>query len=195
MTDRALPAETASVAGRGRRSLLVLAALFFLPVALAFYLYYGGDWRPPGSSAHGELIEPARPLPEVAGAEALRGKWSLVYVGSGACDEACRRTLFVMRQTRLGLAQEMTRVQRVLLATDTCCDRAFLRREHPGLVPIDASDASFAPLLQQFPADERARAIYVVDPLGNLMMRFDARDNPKGLLTDLKKLLKLSHIG
>ena len=47
----------------------------------------------------------------------------------------------------------------------------------------------------QFPRQDAAHTIYVIDPLGNLMMRFDARQNPKGLLTDIEKLLKLSHIG
>ncbi len=60
---------------------------------------------------------------------------------------------------------------------------------------FDASQAAAQPLLAQFPADGRARALYIVDPLGNLMMRYDARLPPKGLLEDLKRLLQLSHIG
>jgi hypothetical protein len=90
----------------------------------------------------------------------------------------------------------MTRVKRVFLATGACCDKQFLEREHQGLVTLDsASSSELQGLVQQFPPEDRAHMLFVVDPLGNLMMRYDARQNPKGLLQDLKKLLKLSHIG
>lgn len=187
---------------RNLRTVFALAGLFLLPLLLSFWLYYGVHWRPPAMSNHGELIEPLRPLPAVTLADAdgrarsqvFQGHWTLVYVGDGACDAHCRDTLFFMRQTRLSLNTEMTRVQRVFLATGQCCDRAFLAAEHPGLVVLDATQAAATPLLAQFPAD-RAQTLYVVDPLGNLMMRYDARLPPKGLLADLKRLLQLSHIG
>jgi cytochrome oxidase Cu insertion factor (SCO1/SenC/PrrC family) len=186
---------------RGRRTLLLLAAIFLLPVGVAFALYYGRLWQPAGSSSKGELIVPARPL-DVTGLRnangtpadpgALLGKWSLIYIGDGACDQACRTALVFGRQTRLALNNEMTRVQRVFLATGRCCDGDYFAREQAGLVALDASAAPG--LLRQFPADH-AHSLYIVDPLGNLMMRHDASHTSKDLLTDLKKLLKLSHIG
>jgi hypothetical protein len=100
-----------------------------------------------------------------------------------------------MRQTRLSLNNEMTRVNRVFLATTPCCDNEFLDREHPGLLTLDASGPEAANLVAAFPVTDRERSLYVIDPLGNLVMRYDTRDTPKGLLDDLKKLLKLSHIG
>src|SRR4051812_21204230 len=186
---------------RGRQMLLIIAALFLVPVLVAFAMYYGHLWRPAGSSSKGELITPARPLEVVglrnpdgspAGADALQGKWTLLYIGDGACDEACRTALVFGRQTRLALNNEMTRVQRVFLATGHCCAQDYFAREQPGLVALDASNASA--LLAQFPG-EHADGLYIVDPLGNLMMRHDAAHTTKDLLTDLKKLLKLSHIG
>jgi cytochrome oxidase Cu insertion factor (SCO1/SenC/PrrC family) len=184
-------------------TVFALGALFLLPLLLSFWLYYGVHWRPLGTTNHGELITPLRPLPDVtlpdaAGtvrSQVFLGKWTLVYVGDGACDASCRTTLVFMRQTRLSLNNEMTRVQRVLLATSACCDRAYLAADHPGLIALDASQAVARPLLAQFPSDGRTQALYVVDPLGNLMMRYDARLPPKGLLEDLKRLLQLSHIG
>jgi hypothetical protein len=125
-------------------------------------------------------------------------KWSLVYIGDGRCDEACRNALYVMRQTRLSLNNEMSRVERVFLATTLCCSQDFFAHEHPGMLVFDvtnASDAAARSLLSTFPVDERERTLFIVDPLGNLMMRYDVRQNPKGLLQDLKKLLSLSHIG
>jgi hypothetical protein len=188
---------------RGRRTLLILAALFFTPVIVAFALYYGEVWRPAGSASKGVLIQPARTLAvaglrELDGRAApdsvLAGKWSLIYIGDGACDAACRQALVFGRQSRLALNNEMTRVQRLFLVTGNCCDDAYLVAEHPGLVTLDASSPEAQAMLAQFPPD-RANTLFIVDPLGNLMMRHDSSQTTKGLLGDLKKLLKLSHIG
>lgn len=196
---------------RNRLVLLGLAAMFFLPVALSFLMYYGHTWQPAARVNHGELIDPPHPLPKlslpvVAGADpaspwaGFTGKWSLVYVGDGRCDDRCRHALVQIRQTRLALNNDMTRVQRVLLATDHCCTLDYLQQEHPGLVAVDASGAAATALVLAFqrdnsPTSAASTFVYVVDPLGNLMMRYDTRDNPRGLLLDLQKLLRLSHIG
>ncbi|HEY6457870.1 MAG TPA: hypothetical protein VIY90_21555 [Steroidobacteraceae bacterium] len=188
---------------RNFRTVFALAGLFVLPLALSFWLYYGLHWRPQGSTNHGDLITPARPLPEVTLPDAagvaqrhiFSGHWTLVYIGDGACNADCRTTLFFMRQTRLSLGKDMTRVERVFLAPSHCCDRSFLDGEHPGLRVFDAAVPAAQSLLAQFPVDGRARALYIVDPLGNLMMRYDARLPPEGMLEDLKRLLQLSHIG
>lgn len=189
---------------RNLRTLAALAGLFVLPLAIAFFTYYGTAWRPAGHVNHGTLISPARPLPAVAlpqvslgapTATPWRGKWSLVYVGDGACDSACRQALYLMRQTRLALNTDMTRIARVFLVSGGCCAGEFLAREHAGLIVLDASTADGQVLLREFPASERAHTLFIVDPLGNLMMRYDARENPRGLLEDLKKLLRLSQIG
>jgi hypothetical protein len=191
---------------RGSRTQIwILVALFFAPLALAFLLYYGSSgWRPPGSTNRGELISPARPLPNVElatpdgaplPASAWHGKWTLVYIGDGRCDERCRAALVLMRQTRLALNADVTRVQRILLVTGNCCDRTYLAAEHPDLAVALVDGAAGAPLLATFP-DAAPGSIYIVDPLGNLMMRHaPAAALSKDLLEDLRKLLKLSHIG
>ncbi|HEY6923896.1 MAG TPA: hypothetical protein VI653_10535 [Steroidobacteraceae bacterium] len=194
---------------RNLRMLALLAGLFLLPLLLAFYMYYATDWRPVKRVNHGTLIVPARPLPAVhlpkinisasdagsAASQQLRTRWSLVYIGAGNCDEPCRQALYVMRQTRLSLNNDMSRVERVFLTTGNCCAQEFLAHEHPGLVVLDSTNEEGTRLLHQFPADGRPYSVFIVDPLGNLMMSYDARQNPKGLLEDLKKLLRLSHIG
>ena len=189
---------------RGRRSFLLIASMFLLPVAVVFALYYGGIWSPAGSSAKGELIHPARPLEVVglrhaeghaAGNEIFQAKWSLIYIGNGACDDACRTALTYGRQTRIAVGKDMDRVQRVFFVTGNCCDQRYLAAEQPGLVVLDASSPEAQKLLAEFTGN-RASSIYIVDPLGNLMMRHDATQViNKDLLSDLKKLLKLSHIG
>jgi hypothetical protein len=196
----------AELRARNLRTLAVLAALFVLPLVIAFCVYYGTVWRPAGRVNHGVLISPPRPLPQLslsgpASADGLsprtpwHGKWWLVYVGDGACDAACRRALTVMRQARLALNTDRTRVERLLLATGECCAREFFASQHPGLRVVDATGSAAAPLLEAFPAADREHTVFVVDPLGNLMMSYDARRDPRGLLEDLKKLLRLSQIG
>jgi cytochrome oxidase Cu insertion factor (SCO1/SenC/PrrC family) len=195
---------------RGRRQLLLLAALFFVPLAIAFWMYYGPTgWRPSGDASKGDLIDPARPLAALALATAdgtqtrpdfLRGKWSLVYVGDGLCDDRCRKALYLTRQSRIALNKDMDRVQRVFLVTGRCCDRGFLAQEHPDLIVARVDDDAAAALLEPFPtyggvplAD--AGRIFIVDPLGNLLMSYAPTAPDKALLTDMKKLLRLSHIG
>jgi cytochrome oxidase Cu insertion factor (SCO1/SenC/PrrC family) len=216
--------NTPAVATRPKRGvlLLLLMLLFFAPLLLAFLIYYGSGWRPAGRTNHGVLILPARSLPQVAlpqvalpqfavpgtaasasapdgeapaAASVFSGKWSLVYIGRGDCDAECRNTLYFMRQTHFGLANLIPRVQRVFLVTADCCDREFLAREQPKLITLNAQGSAGAALLALFPGERRAASIFVVDPRGNLMMRYDAHEDPKGLRDDLKKLLALSHIG
>ena len=194
---------------RNLRTIAALAALFLLPLIAAFFTYYGTTWRPAGRVNHARLISPPRELPAVelprvrleeppgtaATAPAFRERWSLVYVGDGGCAHECAQALYVMRQTRLALNNDMTRVARVFLATGGCCAREFLSREHAGLIVLDASGPAAAAVLREFPAAGREHTLYVVDPLGNLMMSYDVRTDPHGLLEDLRKLLRLSHIG
>jgi hypothetical protein len=197
---------------RGRRQLLVLAAIFFVPLAVAFWLYYGpSDWRPVGGTNQGDLIDPAVPLRETAfvrpggtgasSGDLFRGKWTIAYLGPGRCDERCRRALYLSRQSRVALNKDMDRVQRVFLATDGCCEQGFLRAEHPDLVVVPlGNDAASRSLLGQFPAlgdvpATEAGRLWVVDPLGNLVLSYSERSPDKALLTDLRKLLRLSHIG
>jgi hypothetical protein len=195
-------------APRSRAQVWILVGVFFVPLALAFLLYYGfGGWRPAGGTNHGELISPARPLPSVelptpAGtalpANLWHGKWTLLYVGDGRCDGRCRAALVLMRQTRLALNADMSRVQRIFLVTGNCCDRTYLDEQHVGLIVALADNAAGAQLLATIPDAQPGLDgyIYIVDPLGNLMMRHAPAPPPaKGLLEDLRRLLKLSHIG
>ena len=159
---------------RGRRTFFIIAAMFLLPVAVAFALYYGDLWRPTHSASMGQLIDPARPL-EVAGLRhadgspadpgILKGKWTLIYIGDGACDAACRTALIFGRQSRLALNNEMTRVQRVFLATGNCCANDYFAAEQPGLIALDASAPAALPSACLSPANSSGRAGWISSPL------------------------------
>jgi hypothetical protein len=202
---------------RQRQVLVGLALLFFAPLAVTFYLYYGPTgWRPGGRVNHGDLIDPPRPLPGVSlpivgrngdsqaiggstKPDFLKGKWTLLYVGPGSCSALCRADLYNTRQVRIALNRDMDRVQRVFIADGDCCDRALLDAQHPDLLAVQATQEA-VPLLRLLPAyngiaPTAAERVYVVDPLGNLMMSYAPDAKPKGMLQDLKRLLGLSHVG
>lgn len=192
---------------RARLGLIGLAALFFVPLALSFYLYYGTDWRPSGGAQHGELVEPLRPLPAVrlaggpngmTGPEFLRGDWHIVYIGGGDCDARCRDSLVKSRQVRLALDKDVGRVSRLFLHSGELAARDYLAAQHPDLTVASLGGEGGAALLAAFPQDPApltAGRLYIVDPLGNLLMSYASDAPPKALLEDLERLLRLSHIG
>lgn len=199
--------ETTLTRPRSRRMLILLAALFLVPLVVSFYLYYASGWRPVGQVNHGELLTPPRALPAVSlatasgedtGTEFLRGQWTLLHIGPGACDQRCRAALYTIRQVRLALGDKMERVQRVFLYSGPCCEQPFFGAEHAGLIAATVDSAAGEQLLGVFPevpAAATAGRIYLVDPLGNLMMSYEPTAPAKGMIEDLKRLLKLSHIG
>ena len=193
---------------RPKTQVWVLTAIFFVPLLTAFVLYYSNGWRPSGSTSHGDLITPPRTLPDatltIAGgarnsAAVFHGKWTLVFIGNGECDTQCRQSLTQIRQVRLALGDDSDRVQRVFLNRTPCCAGDYLQLEHAGLVVALVPDSAKS-LIGAFPAyngvvPQRAQRTYIIDPLGNLMMSYAPGSASKGMLEDMKKLLKLSHIG
>lgn len=179
-----------------------LALLFFGPLAVAASLYFFSDWRPGETNNHGELVIPPMLAPATSlpladggqtGSEFLRKHWSLVYVTRQPCGEPCQEALYNGRQMRLALGHLMERVQRVYLYVDEPPDPAFVAAEHPDLVVADAGGAQAGSLLDAFTG--QAEGYWVVDPLGNVMMRYPSDQAPRGMLEDLKRLLRLSRIG
>ena len=177
--------------GHGRRQFLLVASLFFVPLAAAVWLYFSSGWRPGGGAEHGELIVPPRPLHN----DALKGAWLLVVVEDEACGRLCRTALADLRQARLALDKDATRVKRVLLHAGACCESGFGAGE-PDLLVLASTGPDGARLREAFsPVADGGRGIYIVDPHGNLMMSYPASGAASGILKDLERLLRLSHIG
>jgi hypothetical protein len=178
---------------------LAILVLCAAPVVAAWLAYF--VWPPASRVNYGELIEP-RPLsdPELERVDggpfrlsSLRGKWLLVQIDGGGCGPACRRKLLYMRQLRLAQGKDMERIERVWLVTDASPVDPALRREFEGTHLVRAGAS---PLAGDFPAQrDPSEYIYLVDPLGNLMLRWSSAPDPNGMRRDLSRLLRASRIG
>lgn len=183
---------------RGRVQLLLVAAVFLGPLALAAWMYFNGAMTPEGRTNSGALLQPVVPLTEALPESPLHahndGYWVLLYANNGACDEACEFSLYTLRQARLMLGRDRDRLVRVFLHGDTPPDTVLLAKEHEGLVTLQ--DAGLEALLDSAkPADLAAGGYYLVDPLGNLVMYFRPDIDPQAMVEDIEHLLELSRIG
>ena len=186
---------------RMRLKMLGILAVCAAPVIASYLAYY--VVKPDGRTNYGELIEPQRSVTTLAiagpgggtaGLDRFRGKWVLLTTAERACDPACAQRLYVMRQVRLTTGRDRDRIERVLLITDGSAPAAALLAEHEGLQLLRADPAALSAIL---PAAEGASGppTYVIDPLGNLMMRFPAQADANRMKKDIAKLLRASRIG
>jgi ferric-dicitrate binding protein FerR (iron transport regulator) len=172
---------------RGRLKLALLGAFFVVPF-LAGTLAWWLDWVPGTPANYGTLIAPRPVAPLPGGA---KGKWVLVQFAGGACNAACEKKLYIMRQVRRAQAKEMTRIERLWLVTDAARPRPELLAAIEGTILVPAGA-----LAAQFPAERSVEEhIYLVDPLGNLMLRFPREPEPARVIQDLKRLLRVSGFG
>ena len=200
---------TSAPRAHGRRTLLLITSLFLVPVVLGTGLYFAG-WRPQGRALHhGELVQPAQPLTDVAlrksdGTEsrltALRGSWTLITFSHLPCNEACRNNLYKMQQVRLTQGKDAGRVQRVFITQAGSGDLPALATQYPGLSVFTAAPTELQKITGQFAGrDSKSfgdlERVYLVDPLGNLVLRYNADADPSGMRKDLARLLRLSQIG
>ncbi|KGC17258.1 putative glutathione peroxidase [Burkholderia gladioli] len=185
----------------------MVLALFLIcaaPVIASYFTYYVIKPRG-GSTNYGALIDPQRPIPptltgtdesgrEVALAS-LRGVWLLVMENGSLCDDACARKLYFMRQVRATQGGERQRITMVWLRSDAGSVDAKLLAAYPDTRRFIVDPAAVEAWL---PADKGTQArdhIYLVDPSGNLMMRFPKDPDPSKIKNDMTKLLKWSSIG
>ncbi|NNF16199.1 MAG: hypothetical protein HKN70_05595 [Gammaproteobacteria bacterium] len=186
----------------GRRQLLLIALVFFAPLVVAWLMYLGViDWRPTSSSAHGELFDPALSLPphepeylnKIYPDDFLRERWTLAYVGMTDCNSHCEQTLLVMRQVRMSLGKYADRIG---LAAILPQDGRFPDALYPAFPNMEIVRAgSLAQVILASHQAQPGEWIYIIDPLGNLVMRFSNAADPRAIYNDLKRLLKLSRIG
>lgn len=185
---------------QGKYVVLILALAGALPLA-ATYLSLRAPAELRATTNYGELLQP-RPMPaetlqaidgqpfELA---RLRGRWVLVVADPATCDQACRQRLYYTRQVRTALGKDMHRVERVWLLSDDAMPESGLRDAHPGLHLVRGGGSGALALLRENAA--QAAGVFLVDPLGNLMLRYPPEPDAKRMLKDLQHLLRVSRVG
>lgn len=187
----------------GRWKVFAIILVCASPLIASYLTYY--VIKPSGRTNYGEILDPRKyPIPALGSTtldgkpavlDAYRGKWIMLQVDGGACAQACKTKLFDMRQLRLTQGKEMDRIERVWLITDDQPLDTVLMREYDGTRLLRVNPD----LLEKWlPVDAGTKAsdhLYMIDPLGNLMMRFPKDADPNKIKKDLGKLLRASSIG
>jgi hypothetical protein len=187
----------------GRWKLLAVLAVCAAPMALSYFMYY--VIKPEGRTNYGTILESRLyPMPKLDGTllggepkelGSYNGKWVMLQIDSGTCSAACQKKLYDMRQLRLTQGKEMERIERVwLLTDDEPVDTAVIRVfDGTDIIKVDSS------LLKKWlPVDGDTQLtdhIFMIDPRGNLMMRFPKDADPQKMKKDISKLLRASSIG
>ena len=190
----------ATTAATGRWKLLAIMLVCSIPVVAAYFAFL--YLRPQGAAAFGEFINPIRPVGALSGVSldgaaqplaALNGRWLLVSVAGGACDALCQRQLYIQRQLRATLGEDKARVDRVWLIPDQAAVEPALRTAMGDAVVLRVRPAELRDWLAPPPGKELGDYLFVVDPLGNAMMRFPAQVNVEQaarMQHDLERLLR-----
>ena len=187
---------------RGRWRMIAVMLICAAPVIASYFTYY--VVRPEGRRNYDELINPQRPLPDQAAItldgkplnlRQLKGQWLLISVAGGACDEACRQHLYLQRQLRETLGKEKDRVDWVWLVTDDAPVAPALLPALRDATVLRVSQAELSQWLEAASGQRLASHLYLVDPIGNWMMRFPASLDLQGAANakrDLERLLRAS---
>lgn len=184
------------------------------PLVLALLAYYvpALGLRPEESSNYGELIQPQRPMPEAAALplttldgqpfdlNSLRGKWLLVSADDGACPESCVEKLFILRNSHASQGKNVERLARIWFLMDDATVTDQIKEAYVGTNMLRADPEKLAAFLApEASAAEREAALkapmWIIDPLGNLMMEFPANADPVSVRDDIRKLIRNSRIG
>jgi hypothetical protein len=186
----------------GRWKMFLVLLVCAAPVVVSYLMYY--LIRPEARRVFGELIDPQRPLPDrraisLAGGEvrlsSLKGQWLLVSVSGGACDDACQRHLYLQRQLRESLGKEKDRLDRVWLVNDNAPVPERLQPALRDATVLRVDAGALTEWLTPAQGHSVAEHLYLVDPMGNWMMRFPAALDLAGAAKakrDLERLLRAS---
>lgn len=186
----------------GRWKMLGVLLICAAPVVASYFTYY--VIRPEGRRNYGELINPQRTVPALtattlAGAstqlETLKGQWLLVSVAAGDCDPACQKHLYLQRQLRESLGREKDRLDWVWLVNDSAVPPVALEPALRQATVLRVEPGALNAWLEPAPGQKLSDHLYVVDPMGNWMMRFPAAMDASGAAKakrDLERLLRAS---
>ncbi|MCJ8170574.1 hypothetical protein [Atopomonas sediminilitoris] len=176
---------------RGRLQLIALFAVAVLPMVLATAMYFGQFWVPGSRSHHGEMLTPGLSLSDLGLVNPAEGegRWQLLITVPQACDSGCERLLYVSKQIHIGLGREANRAEHHVLIKEVSPQQ---------ISQWQATDPKLKITQHALPSDGpqgNASQLWLVDPHGNLVLRYAADTEGKPILNDLRHLLKLSNIG
>ncbi|HET7098365.1 MAG TPA: cytochrome C oxidase subunit I [Casimicrobiaceae bacterium] len=192
--QRPVGTEPAKRAG-GRHVVVLIAALSLAPIVAAYVVYYHYPRTP--AANYGTLL-PTAPAPPISGTRAdgspfrladLHGRWVLLFGAQAGCGSACDKAAYASRQARTMQGKDQDRVVRALLVAGDAAPPPSLLAQHPDLIIVRVD----ADLLARLPGGPDA--LYVIDPLGNLVLRYPEDPDIRGIANDLTRLLKASRIG
>ena len=187
---------------RSMKTFYLLIAVFILPFTMAVLLHFI-DLKPSGKS-YGNLIQPPKSL-QIPMLMDVQGKafkpeqwskiWNIVTVDSTGCAVQCAERVHMLKQVHTSMNKEIDRVQRVLLVPTGMKSEvsSLLQKKYPDLIILAGTDQESVKFAAEF--DVNKGNVFLVDPLGNLMMSYPDKFDPKGLYSDLKRLLKNSWAG
>ncbi|WP_353395505.1 hypothetical protein [Hydrogenophaga sp. 5NK40-0174] len=205
MTVHTLPRPGAEMADdiartrSGRWKMIVLFLICAAPVIASYFTYY--VVRPGATSSYGQLIDPQRPLPAWAGADlegrtvplaSLKDQWLLISVADRECGQPCEQHLYLQRQLREMLGKNKDRLDWVLLYSGDEAIRDELRPALEQGVALKVDSQALAQWLAPAPGQQLSDHLYLVDPMGNWMLRFPADMDHKQVRKDLERLMRAS---
>jgi cytochrome oxidase Cu insertion factor (SCO1/SenC/PrrC family) len=195
--------ESAPQKAKGRWKLMLLLAVCAAPVIASYLSYY--VIKPQGRTNYGTLLDPRQyPVPRLGSQtldgkaqdlDAFKGKWLMISIGSGNCAAACEKKLYDMRQLRTAQGKHRDRIERVWLITDQVLIDTRILREFDGTRLLRVAPEVLQKWLPVEGGGGVQDHIYLIDPLGNLMMRYPKDADANKIKRDISKLLYASGIG
>jgi peroxiredoxin len=197
---------------RSIKPLIWLLLLSIAPVAAAFIVYFTPALQPSGATNYGMLVEPQRPMPDAQqltvttldgqpfNLSDLKGQWLVVTADEAACPESCAKKLFVLRNTHAMTGKNVKRINRVWFITDDAEVPEKVMSAYEGTIMLRADPTQLSTFLAGKTLDgehldELLEPIWIIDPLGNLMMQYPLEPDPLKMRKDLGRLLHNSRIG
>lgn len=201
---------------RSKTPLVIIMLMSLAPVIAAVLVYFNPEWRPEGSAAYGELVQPQRPIPSTQelplttldgkpfDLSSLKGKWIMMAADGANCPDSCARKLYIIRNTHASQGKHVERLARVWFITDDAPVPEKVLEAYKGAVMVRVNPV----VLQQFllggaagsmTPEQAGKAlapfIWVIDPLGNLILQYPHIEDPEMFRKDIRKLLQNSRIG
>jgi hypothetical protein len=197
-----------------RRTFIYLSLLFIVPLVLASWMVLKKMPLSLHTTNHGQLLQPPLQiqtfgiaLPKngvlgLGGTQDEKNRWVLLYIYPHSCDAPCEKALYDMRQVRTAMGKDIDRVERAILTTSDASDRQlekWLQGPFEGTAHVKTTQKTFSSFLykknQSTTQKMGIEGIYIVDPLGNLILFYPPAADSMGIFKDLTRVLKLSHIG